>query len=265
MNLIEVKPLERESWHGKKGKESFKRPVIIEPLINAKTKQYSTGLSPEDISKYSEILGEDLNPAYIEGKTHPFWNSRATRVRLENKTNIFDISKPLEFIKYSILLASDLVANSKKEYDEGLYPHALFVIVDKEQEVKLVAERGAIKRAVYEKTNKMTPSRKADIIQILAGESVRKQSNDYINGKLDSLIENIDPETVLNVINRDEKRTVLHAMILEAQYKNIIRKEGSKYMFMDIDLGFDIENVIDMLQDKSNQILKAQILEKLEN
>ena len=55
----------------------------------------------------------------------------------------------------------------------------------------------------------------------------------------------------------------LHATVLEAIHKNVLRKEGAAVYYMDDQLGFDLESAIDNLEDKKNQALKAQILEKL--
>ena len=112
-------------------------------------------------------------------------------------------------------------------------------------------------------TDKLTDSRKAEIVQILSGVSIRKQSPDYIALKLDEEIQKQGAEKVLSLIRRDKARVTLHATVLEALQKNILRKEGAAVYYMDDQLGFDLEATLDYLADKKNQALKAQILEKL--
>ena len=41
---IQVKPIETKTWHGKTGKESFKRPIIIRALLDTDKMEYATGL-----------------------------------------------------------------------------------------------------------------------------------------------------------------------------------------------------------------------------
>ena len=159
--------------------------------------------------------------------------------------------------------ASDLVANSQKEYDEGKFPLAQFVIYDEREEVEVKASKAAIKRKVVIEADKLTQTRKADIIQILLGMNVRNQSEDYVNLKLDEAIDKEGPEKVLMLIQRDKTRMSLHATVLEAIHKNVLRKDGAAVYYMDDQLGFDLESAIDNLEDKKNQALKAQILEKL--
>lgn len=263
MAIVEVRPIEKERWHNKQGKDAFKRPVTIEALVSASTGKYATGLSNEDQKRLEDETGFNLSSDYTQGKPHEFWNSPAATIKLEYKTNIFDTKKGLDEIKIKVMKASDLVANSQKEYEEGLFPDAIFVIFDEQEEVELRASKAAIKRKVIIESSKLTKSRKAEIVQILSGISVRKQTEDYIDLKLDDEIIDKGPQKVLAIIQRDKSRTSLHALVLEALHKDVLRKEGSAVYYMDDQLGFDIESTIDYFADTQNQALKAQILEKV--
>lgn len=263
MAIVEIKPIEKEKWHGYKGKNSFARPIVIEALVSTETGQYATGLTEEERLELESKTGYDLSPEYIPEKIHSFWNSSTGQVRLENKTNIFDTSKPLDYIKVKLLKASDLVANSQKEYEEGLYPEALFVIFDEQEETARKASKAAIKRKVIVESEKLSQSKKIEIIQILLGLNVKNQSNDFIDLKFEEAIDKVGAEKVLNIMNRDDKRNSVHALVLEALQKNILRKEGSAIYYFDDQLGFDLEATVDYLMDSKNQPLKLQILEKI--
>ena len=260
---VEVRPLERERWHGLKGKDVITRPVVIEALLSGTTGKLATGLTPEDRERLEKETGYNLSDDYNPNKPHEFWSSPAAFVKLAHSTNIFDMNNPLNEIKVKMMKASDLVANSQKEYDEGKFPLAQFVIYDEREEVEVKASKAAIKRKVVIEADKLTQTRKADIIQILLGLNVRNQSEDYVNLKLDEAIDKEGPERVLTLIQRDKTRMSLHATVLEAIHKNVLRKEGAAVYYMDDQLGFDLESAIDNLEDKKNQALKAQILEKL--
>lgn len=262
MAIVEVRPIERERWHKKKGKDAFARPVTLEAPVSLRTGKLATGLTPEETEKF-KAQGYDVSPEYIKGKPHPFYHLGEGRVRLNHGNNIFDTSIPINEIKVKMLKAHDLVANSMKEYEEGKYPEALFVIFDEQEELELKASKAALKRKVVLETTKLTKSRKAEIVQILEGVSVRNQTEDYVDLKLDEAIENHGAEKVLNMIQRDKARTTLHALVLEGIHKGVLRKDGPGVYYMDDQLGFDIESTVDFFADSKNQTMKAQIMEKI--
>ena len=263
MALVEVRPVEIERWHGKKEKDAFTRPVTIEALVSVSTGQFATGLTKEERQDFEARTGFDLSPDYTVGKPHPFWNSPSGQIKLEYKTNIFNTDRPLDAIKVKVMKESDLVANSQKELDEGVFPNAIFVIFDEQEDLEIKATKAAIKRKVIIEGSKMSPDKKAEIIQILLNISVRNQSNDFIDLKLDECVEQVGPEKVLTLIQRDKKRNTLHALVLEAIHKGVLRKDGSSVYYMDDQIGYDIESAIDYFADDTNQALKAQILEKI--
>lgn len=263
MAIVEVKPIERERWHGVKGKDVFTRPTTIEALISLRTGQFATGLSEEDRTRLEKGTGYNLSPDYMVGKPHEFWNSPAAQVKLEYKTNIFNTSIAQDEIKVKLMKASDLVANSMKEYEEGKFPNALYVIYDEQEEIELKASKASVKRKVILESSKLTKTRKAEIVQIILGISVRNQSDDYVDLKLDDAVEQAGAEKVLNLIQRDKTRTSIHALVLEGIYKNVLRKEGTAVYYMDDQIGFDVESAVDYFIDPKNQAMKAQILEKI--
>jgi hypothetical protein len=263
MALVEVRPIDRERWHGKKGKDSFTRPITIEAAVSLRTGQFATGLTEEDRKRLEAATGYNLSPDYHQGKPHEFFNAAPGQIKLENKTNIFDTSKPLDEIRVKIMKASDLVANSQKEFEEGKFPDAKFVIFDEQEDIELKASKASIKRKVIIETSKLTKSRKAEIVQIVSGVSVRNQSEDYVDLKLDEAIEKEGAEKVLAILQRDKARTAIHALVLEGLHKQVLRKDGTAVYYMDDQIGFDVESAVDYFMDSKNQTLKAQVLEKL--
>jgi len=84
---IEVRPIEKQRWHNKKGAESFTRPKTLNVLIDSEKRQYATGLDYvnkvyqdrddkriklTEAEYYGKLLGVDLSANYIEGRLHPF-------------------------------------------------------------------------------------------------------------------------------------------------------------------------------------------------
>lgn len=263
MTLVEVKPIETGKWHGKTGKDAFARPVTIEALVSSKTGQYATGLNLEDRKRLEKETGFDLSSEYIQGKAHIFWGSPTAHVKLENKTNIFNTKKAIDEIKVKILKASDLVANSMKEYEEGLFPFARFVIFDEFAETEAKATKIDLQNKLTFEIANLAKNRKIELLQILSGINVKNQSDNYITVKLDELLKREKAETVLFLITKDKLKTSIHAMILEAIQKGFLRKDGAAILYMADQVGFDMEDAIKYFSDSKNQSLKAQILEKI--
>jgi len=263
MSIVEVRPIERERWHKKQGKDSFARPITLEAPVSATTGQYATGLTDEDQERLEKMTGYDLSKEYINGKPHPFWSSTTARINLEHKTNIFDTSRPLDEIKVKVLKAHDLVANSMKDYMDGKYPYAMFVIYDENEEVDIKAAAITMRREIVELTSKMSKEKKAESVQILSNISVKGKSDNFVDAKLDEAIEAAGYDKTLTLLHKDKKRTTIQALVLEAIGKSVLRKQGTSVYYMDDQIGYDVDNAVDYLMDTKNQALKAQIIEKI--
>lgn len=258
--IVEVRPVKKEKWHGvNSGKNSIASTKVIEALINVSTNRYQTGLTEENQKRLEDLTGYDLSPQYVPKSKHPFWSEPIGKVKLNDHTNVFNMDVPLDEIKISILKASPLVANSQAEVDS----ETLFVIFDEQEEVQIKASKAAIRRNAIIATNGLSTDKKAELVQIALGVSVRNQSNDFIDLKLEEAIETKGAEYVLSLTKRDKAFNTLHSLVLEALHKNILRKEGPSVYYMDDQIGYDVESAVTYLLDKKNQILKGQILEKL--
>ena len=102
---------------------------------------YCTGLTPEEEKTYGDKLKADLSKQFSIDTPHPFWDSKMAETKLENRTQFFDTSNPLDFIKIKYIKQSKYVANSAKEYEEGLFPEATHIIFDESEEVDVKATK----------------------------------------------------------------------------------------------------------------------------
>ena len=261
MAKIEVRPIERKKWHGKEGKENFAQPMYIEALYDPATGKYATGLDEAQKKRLEKQTGFDLSDGFT-GEPHPFWNSKMGRIKLPAMTTIFDTSKPLDEIKVSVLKASRFIANSLRDYENGLYPDATHVIYDESEDVKMRASKVQRKKKAYKLAAKLTDEEKANVIQILTGRSVRKQSQDYLDVELDKLIEG-DVAKFIETAEMDSNELYLRGAILEGLYRNILTKEGSAILYMGDMIGHNLDEAIKYFSDPNNQVIKASILEKL--
>lgn len=263
MAQVQIKPIERVRWHGKTSKEFPNRPVKISAFVDPSTGRYATGLTQEDRLRLEALTGFDLSDIYVNGRPHPFWSSKAGTVVLEDTTNILNSSNPIEEIKIKLLKASHFVAKSFAEYEQGLAPYAKFVIFDEQEEIEEKAAKSAALKRVYSLSEKLTPAKKADIVMIILGVSVKKQSAEYIEVKFDEALEQVGPHKMLELLSEDPKRSAIHSIVLDALDRGILRREGSSIYYMDAHVSFDIEGAVDYFINKDNQTMKATILEKL--
>ena len=260
--LVEIRPIEKNKWHGKKGAESITKVKTIEALYDNRTGGYATGLTEEEAETYGKKLGLDLSNQFNPAEPHPFWNSKAGRLRLENNAMFLDPSKPLDFVRIKMAKASMFVANSIEDYENGLCQNATHVIYDAQEEMKLKATTIQSKRECYRKLAKLSKERQVNIIRVISDKDVKGLSDDFINVEIENIIDT-DPEEFLKWVNMDAKVLAARALVLECLFRNILTKRGSAVYYLDNQLGFDVSETVNYLTDDANQQLKASLHSKL--
>ncbi len=98
-------------------------------------------MTDEELKSYGEKLGVNLDTTFKTDKPHDFYCSAQGRVKLENNTMIFNTDNVIDAIKVGIMKGSPFVANSLKEYEEGLYPEATHYIFSEEEEIAVKAKK----------------------------------------------------------------------------------------------------------------------------
>ena len=259
---VEVRPIDTPKWHGKRGKEAFAQPHIIEALYDSTTGGYATGLTEKDEQKYEQKLGGNLSNVFNQEEPHPFWNSKMGRVKLENRTMIFDDIKALDYVRIKLMKASKYVANSIKEYDDGMFPDATHVIFDEEEDVSIKATKIQSKRKADKILAKLSVDAQTNLVQILSSKSLRGRSQDFIDVEMDKILKN-DLEGFLKYAQKDKKELYVRAAILECIHRNILTKEGTAIFYMSDKVGYDFESAVEWFSDPQNQNMKISILEKL--
>lgn len=259
-NIVEIRPIETKKWHGKQKEENFTRPKRVGALVDGQRMVYCTGLTEEEEKKYSDILKEDLGKQFNHKHAHPFWDSQQATLVLENSTTFLYIDRPLDYIKYKIAKASKFIANSIKEYQEGMYPEATHVLFDEKQEADSKAAKVVAKNKVIKLADELSLDRKIQILLILTGKNLKKQSNNFVLVEMDKLIE-AQPDEVLRYIQMEDKAAVAaYALVLECIQKGILKKEKQKIFFHEIHLGDDPMTVAEYLSKDENQELKLRLM-----
>lgn len=259
---VEVRPLDIEKWHKKKGKESFARPKVIKALYDTKLGGYATGLTDAEVEEYGKKLGVDLNNKFDPEEEHPVWDSRSYSVILENSTQFFNTTSPKEFILVKIMKSSKQVANSIKEWEDGLWPDATHVIFDEEEEVEIKASKEEIITKCYQKMAAITDNEKISIIQILGEKSVRGRSPSFITAEIGEIIRT-KPKELLDLLEVSKEQRYAKSTVLEAIDKNILIKDGSNIKWLGDIIANSLEDAVDWILDPNNQTIKGKILEQL--
>lgn len=263
MAEVEIKPLPLKKWHGKEGKDSIAQPIRFEVLYDTTTGKYATGLSPEEEEKYSKLLGGvDLSSGYSADKPHPYWSTQAAGIKLPNHTIILHTERPAEYVKWKNLRASNQVANSLKEWQDGKYPFATHYIHDESEEVELKASKVQRKLECVHAMSTMSPQEMASIVQIISDRPVRTKSPQAILTALDEIVEQ-KPEEFMRWARADKDQVYLRATVLEAIHKGILTKEGTAVHYMSDRIGSDVDEAVAWFAHPDNQKQKVVILGKL--
>jgi len=259
---IEVRPIVKKQWHGKSGKESFTRTRKIQALVDDNHK-YKTGLTEEDIKWLVDGGSKlDLSDDFDADNPHPTWDGKTGIVELKNSTQIYDTQQPLDRIRICIMRGSDRVADSMKEYEAGDFPEATHVLYDEREEVEVVASKIAIKNKAVVKSVELSAEKKAQIIIIMAGKSVKGKSPGFIEVELSKLIDT-NAKEVLRIMDRDADDIVVEAFVLEALKESKLTKKGHKFYFFESYLGGSLEEVVTYFKDEENQQLRFKLTASL--
>lgn len=276
---VEVKPIEIKKWHGKTGKDSYTVPKVLRALVDGDTRQYATGLDyinkefkdPDnakvqltEAEYYAKLLKVDLSPQFIEGQQHPFWDSQGMKIKLENNTMYFDTENPMDYIKIKVMKASKYIANSMKDWEDGLFPEATHVITDEQEEIEVKASKVQIKKKAVLACNEISEDKKVQLILIIDGKNLKGKSSKFIEVELDKLIEK-KASDVLRYLEMETEDVAIHALVLEALQKSVLRKQGHKFLYHDSVIGSDIYDVIKYLKEDENQDLKLRIMASVNN
>jgi hypothetical protein len=259
---VEIRPIDVKKWHGKKGNESFKRPIKLQALASAETMTYATGLTEEDIELLRKKVNYDLTDIYLPDTPHPFWDSNIAILKLPDHKIYLQIKHPLNYIKYRMAVASKYIANSMREFEEGKWPEATHVIHDETDNEDILASKEQMFEDAIIEASKLTKDKKVELVQILGGKNMKGQSDNAVKVKLAEVIK-ADPETFLMQVRKDPAENTTYALVLEALQVGVLRKDGHKIMYMDSMLGNDELEVVSYLCLDENQEMKLILQKKI--
>lgn len=260
--LVEVRPITTDKWHGKKNQEDFSQPIAIRALYSHDTGKYAINMTEEQLKEYGDMLGINLDPIFKLNEPHDFYDSTAGKIKLPFYPIFLDPKVPMEFVKIAILKGSKLVANSQKDYDNGLFPEATHVIYDENEHVEVLANKFEKKRECYTLSSNLTEEQLSNILSIIVEKPMKGRSKNFLNKELDKIIEET-PDVFLRYAKMDKEESFIRALLLEALYRDMLIKEGNTIFYMGDKIADTFEDAIKYFLNPQNQQLKISLLEKI--
>lgn len=199
-----------------------------------------TDVLTTDEKKFIEYkLGLEPNTLSVHNRINNFWNDANEqgigRVGLIKGDNPFDLSNPIDYIKYKILLANkDQIAPSLQALQDRPKATYKFVIVNENDTAKAANTRVNLKAQAYMELGKINEDKEKMrvIIEIIDGRPTASNSKiEYLQGKVGELLES-NTKTFLQVVKDpllDNK-----VLIKKAIEAGIIAKKGN-YLYLKSD------------------------------
>lgn len=238
-------------------RSGFIKPVLTEEEIQFMEDKKSSGLAfnPGDLSPYK--------------KEDNFWESKQAIIKLGDRPIELDISNPMNYIKYKILLSnSDLIApNEEEKFNKATYLY--YITTEEEQVTNRVSKATKLKRAYKFAASMEDDAEKMRDFLIVYGK--RPSSNtkkDFLISEIDNIIET-DLDGFLSIV--DDEYFEEKLLVLKAANLGVINKKGTKYYGKDGSaLAYPNEiptltNAVKFLKSKENQELYLSILAQVES
>ena len=251
-SIIQIKPINLTKWHKKKGIEAFAQPITIEALRDNSTGGYATGLTTVERLALEAMTGYNLDSQFVENKSHEFWGSSTSWLKLPNNTMILNLNIALNFIKYKLAKANPQVANSLQEFNDGLWPEATHYIYNYKQEVEEKATKTAIKHNAFRKLDALTTPKKKMILQNFHGRSFSKASDSELIVALEDAVTK-DSKKILDLINMKPEDLQVKAIVLEGLHLNILQNVKGAVMNGEHKMGNNLEDAAQYYANPQNQ------------
>lgn len=192
-------------------------------------------------------------------KEDNFWISKESRIRLGEDPIEFDLSDPMSYIKYKILLSNDEIICPDPEYLEPTHPKNKltykYVFEPLNYHENKKAEKYDRTRDIYKFLGRIEANRSAMInFLTLINPKKRVPANatmELLRGELNSYAENM-PDKFIEIM-KDEDRDV-KALIKRAVDIGALNREAMSFSLPDgRELGENLKDTIEFLKNPENQ------------
>ena len=256
-----IMPLNKEGeWHSLGDINMSRMPNTFETIrafYDSSVGSYAIGLSDEDLKRLSEIIKVDLSPSF----DNDFWATEL-KLKIGNEGLVLDPNNALDEIKIAVAKANKYIANSLKEWKNGLWPDAKFVIKNEREEAEV--EEGIInlKLEAAKIFDKLTPVKRKQLLK-LYGKGANNVTDSFVTAKLYGEMEN-NPKDFIKKATMDAKELDVRSLIFDLENMGIIINKGGQLTYNDDVLGYDREDTVANLLKPKAQELLVSLKEKLE-
>lgn len=176
-----------------------------------------------------------------------------------------DLSHPMDYLNYKILLQVPVIANSWSERDTN--PMYEWAIQDLGEEFEQKVSLGELKQTAYVWLSKHNEGRSKlyDILRVYGLNISTTASLDELKSAIIDIIET--PKTVRKLIELLKDVDFEHKLFLDKAIRigEIIRLSNTKYALVTGDvIGNNLKETIAFIKDKVNNLIIAKIQEKIE-
>lgn len=242
MEKVVLRRISRNIWAGvNKYKNCF---TYLAPYYTRAGSIY-TGLSPEDKTRLEQALGQDLSPM------SKFWETYF--IRIGDKDVYIDPSTPRGELDYLFLKNNKRVAKSL----DKILPSNDFILIDENEEAKVVNEYNRNKRQALKELDKLSPSDKRKAVRIY-GINPDTSTDEMVENRLTEFIEK-DPKKFFDLWVENKQRDT-EFLIKQAVALGIMSKSKSIYKYGQDVIGHTLEDAINYLDNPLNQDIKIAIL-----
>lgn len=252
--IVKPVPTTEKRWAQENGKGKY----TLEPAYDYKTGRYRIGLTDEELAEMGKNLGYDMSPYRSNDGANSFWKSRQSKIMLPMHSIVWDTGTPLDRIYYELAKLDPVIANSWKEYKQGLWPEARYYMTSDEMESEQEAGRAVTLRKAAVLIDEMSDKKKADVIAAISGEITHNRNSNYIDARIGDLIES-DPKMVVKWASEDLERLDLVALVKKGLKKNVLRNDNQGIYFGDTHIGYDEEGAVEFFRNVDHQAMKLQI------
>lgn len=228
--------------------------TIIQGAQLDKTGLYKNGLTVTEESDYEVKLNK---PKGSLNKRSPFWGD--LEIRLNNdKITIFSIVSPEDELKYKVILAHSLIANSETEVEKQA--NCKFFIYDPEAASKIESVKIDFELEAIETFSSLSLEERKNLLRVYGKRGVDEMSETMVRTELYKKSKENAKEFIELAT---KKETQIKGLIEHLVEKRILTKRGTYFYNGEDLLGSSTEEVVGYLSDIKNQAIRLALENKL--
>tara|TARA_R110000851_G_scaffold293604_1_gene448197 strand:+ start:435 stop:1337 length:903 start_codon:yes stop_codon:yes gene_type:complete len=254
---VKVLPVVKKSWlpKGHEAEFLYKHSVntftIPKSAVNG---SYVNPLSKEEQDHLEGHPGLSLSAGdlSVHKRENNFWKSIFKPIRLSKDARTLDLSDPMDYITYKVLLTNDdyIAPDAYSSQRKASYK---YMIVEEGYEDSKKSSSANIVADAYLEYSKIREDKVAlgDILFLLTNQRVSPSSTlIWLQGQIGDFIA-ANPKRFIEVVN--DKDLITRVLITKGLTYNAIQKDGTAYRTMGGDLmGVDLNATIAFLNNKQN-------------